>query len=772
MQPLQPNIIAGYNQGGLIRDKKPFLLPNQAFARLNNAYVWRDRVRKREGLQLLGRLRRTLSAQSQTDADGTDTYTIADLLTAQRATQPNAELQLESVVLTIDPGGANETEFTDDGLGGWTRTAGTAYDIVSPSTSADPSTINYVTGAIVLTWTGGGTPPNLTNVEAAYAYYPSLPVMGIWQQELAAINDERTVFWDTRYNYIYTGGDFQQLTADTWAGTDSDFFWATNYRGTQPYDRLFFATNFLQTDPMRYFDTVWNTFAPLVAAADTLYQARVLLPYYGRLIALNVWEGTTAGGAALANNFYNRCRFSQVGNPIQADAWQSDIFGKGGFIDAPTNEAILSAQLFKNTLIVSFERSTWQLRYVGEYGLPFIWERISSDFGSESTFSTILFDSGVLAVGDKAIISSDALTVNRIDEQIPDQVFEFHNLENGHKRIVGVRDFQKEVVYWCYSDGDLDRKFPNYSLLYNYKNNTYANFRNNVTFFGTFQAPTGVTWDSLTVFWDNDNVLWEDDPDELALFPSIVSGNQQGFIHYYAKSSFDEPSLTITDVTIPVDEEDSISLEIINHNLEAGEIIYLTGLEFIESGVPIATDLNERIFQVATRVDADNILINEWDGENYISNYDREPTNAAEYIGGGRVTLLPKMYIEMKDFNPYAAQGSQVKISYIDFLTDVPVEDSAISVAMSVNIYVNTSLAFQGNTLVSNRSGSTTLTAPYYVEGSDYVWHRFYATLTGQFLRIVMTYNDTLMNDINTHTYGWTLNAMTIYSRPGGKQIF
>lgn len=772
MQPLQPNIIAGYNQGGLIRDRKPFLLPDQAFARLNNAYVWRDRVRKREGLKLLGRLRRVLSAQTLTDADGTDTYTVADLLTAQRATQPNAELQLGSVVITVDPGGLNETEFTDNGLGGWTRTAGTAYDIVSPSTSADPSTINYVTGAIVLTWTGGGTPPNTTNMEAAYAYYPSLPVMGIWQQELAAINDERTVFWDTRYNYIFTGGDFQQLTADTWAGTDSDFFWATNYRGAQPYDRLFFATNFLKTDPMRYFDTVWTTFAPLVSATDTLYQARVLLPYYGRLIALNVWEGTTAGGAALSNNFYNRCRFSQVGNPIQADAWQSDIFGKGGFIDAPTNEAILSAQLFKNTLIVSFERSTWQLRYVGEYGLPFIWERISSDFGSESTFSTILFDAGVLAVGDKAIISSDALTVGRIDEQIPDQVFEFNNLENGHKRIVGVRDFQKEVVYWCYSDGELQRKFPNYSLLYNYKNNTYANFRNNVTFFGTFQAPLGVTWDSLTVFWDDDNVLWDDDPDELALFPSIVSGNQQGFIHYYAKSAFDEPSLTITDVTIPANTAASISLEIINHNLEAGEIIYLTGLEFIQSGVPVATDLNERIFQVATRVDADNILINEWDGTTYISNYTRSPTNAATYVGGGRVTLLPKMYIEMKDFNPYAAQGSQVKISYIDFLTDVPVEDSAINVAMSVNIFVNTSLAFQGNTLVGNRSGSTTITAPYYVEGSDYVWHRFYATLAGQFLRIVMTYNDALMNDINTHTYGWTLNAMTIYSRSGGKSIF
>ena len=45
MQPLQSFSIVG-SSVGLELDKKPFLLPDQAFPVLKNAYVWRDRVVK------------------------------------------------------------------------------------------------------------------------------------------------------------------------------------------------------------------------------------------------------------------------------------------------------------------------------------------------------------------------------------------------------------------------------------------------------------------------------------------------------------------------------------------------------------------------------------------------------------------------------------------------------------------------------------------------------------------------------------------------------
>jgi hypothetical protein len=48
---------------------------------------------------------------------------------------------------------------------------------------------------------------------------------------------------------------------------------------------------------MRYYDPVgsaWNNLQPAVSATNTLWQALILIPYYGRLLALNTWEGVTA----------------------------------------------------------------------------------------------------------------------------------------------------------------------------------------------------------------------------------------------------------------------------------------------------------------------------------------------------------------------------------------------------------------------------------------------------------------------------------------------
>jgi hypothetical protein len=81
-----------------------------------------------------------------------------------------------------------------------------------------------------------------------------------------------------------------------------------------------------------------------------LLTAEILVSYYGRLLALDVWEAPDNAGSpdiSQAKEYYNRCRFSQIGSPIASDAWQSNVFGKGGFIDAPVNEKIISATFLK-----------------------------------------------------------------------------------------------------------------------------------------------------------------------------------------------------------------------------------------------------------------------------------------------------------------------------------------------------------------------------------------------------------------------------------------
>lgn len=773
MTPLQQIYIGGSDLG-LRSDVKPFLLPDKAFSTLDNAYVWRDRVLKKEGSEFLGRLRRQLLAQSggninlvNPSPNEFNLFTLLGLLTSE----PNAQ---------VDPGTVANPITIVIGAQTLTDTLGTGTFSIAPAGNITGATINYATGVIIITFAAPAGPLAVT---ISMFYFPGLPVMGIWQREIVTVNNEQTIFFDTKYAYINSSGldnaftEFLAGSGVTWSGDDADFFYCTNYRGSDAFNRLFFVTNFNngnnvpQTfDPIRYTDgTTWTTFEPIIAdnppsaAQFKLFQAKILIPYYGRLLALNTWEGSTAGGAILADNYFNRCRFSQIGNPVAADAWRSDIFGKGGFIDAPTNEAIQSAIFYKNTLIVGFERSTWQLRYVGEYGLPFIWERISSDFGCDSTFSTVLFDQGILQVADKGIVSSSAVNVQRIDLQIPDVVFGFKNQNDGKQRVYGVRNFQKELVYWCYVDEDLepnptDWKFPNRSLVYNYRNNTYAKFRNNVTCFGTYQSVLGITWDRTDIFWDDMDVFWDDvlfNPE----FPSIVAGNQQGYIVIYCNSSIEEPSQTITAIDLTANP---VRVTSPNHNLQNSEWIKIDHAIFLPVD-PVASAINDSIFNIVV-IDKDTFDLFHWDGTSVVAYTN---ASASLYVGKGEYALLSKIDIQTKDFNPFQQQGSQTKISYIDFLTDAT-PDAKIS----VELILNSAPAVIGNVIVGNKQVETSLTPNYYLPGSEYAWHRFFATSTGQFIRIKITYDNELMSTKSIHQQNFILNAISLYVRQGSRNVF
>lgn len=831
-------LIGGYSGGGLTTDRKPFLLPDEAFSTLQNAYVWRERTKKRDGSVGVGRLQRRFIAESLGNSGASPwSFNIYTLLTI--TPEPNAEIARGSVSITIatvaDP-------FIDQGDG----------TLVS-ATPGNSGTINYMTGDVTLTHTGG-----VAAASISFGYYPSLPVMGICRQDIPTVGIDNTIYFDTTYAYEYTGGTFQELDpGTTWTGTNTDFFWSTNFQGATPDVRYFFVTNNnidipgTSYDPIRYYDnTSWTDLQPLITSTDTLWQALIVIPYYGRLLALNTWEGPMASTYTGASNFYARCRFSQIGDPIdQTNGWRSDIFGRGGFLDAPTNESIVGAAFFRNTLIIFFEYSTWQLRYIGEYGIPFIFERISSDFGSVSTFSSIIFDQGVMAVSNRGIIEAGVSGVKRLDEQIPDIAFGFEIQNKSPNFVHGIRDFEKELVYWNYLDSSQaaeTQNFPNTVLLFNYRNNTWALFRDTITCFGIAQFQFGVTWDSLTTYWEDD-ISW-DTVDDQNYVDYITAGNQQGFIFIYenqdAATTVDavtmySPSLAITDVDFT---QSPAEFTIPNHNLANGEIIYITNSQW-DGDDP---GINNIIYNVSV-IDEDTITLGLWNGVNYESvNID----SVATYIGGGLVTLFPKMTIIGKDFNPFQKEGLQYKLSFIDFQMDSTQLFPSIP-AVTVQLFVDSYLGEQANLLTGNKELSNTSqqvgfitdasqslpcvvesvnhslrtgtlisidnvqgmtqlnNANYtitvidannfslngidstgfstyikgglwnalpkngqtYIPGSKYAWYRFYSTQFGQYLRIAITYDDVLMNQLSTHQTPMELNAMNCYFKPGGRIV-
>jgi len=580
----------GPYETGTQRNLEPLWLPNEAFETLEDVYVWRGRVRKKSGYSTLGRLN-DAGATATPVAIGNAISGNSTFSSGAWAAAGDLPLAPGSVAINVAVGvalwPANIT-LVDNGNG--TLTASNAA--IAGGYTLCYGTINYETGTFDLYFdpvlpVGGPFAVTVT----AFRHLPRLSAMGLGTYEQTNINREELIAFDEDFSYLYNTatGVFDPLVdgaavVQEWSGSNSDFFWTWNYYQDNASNYLFWATNNIANSIVAgqtrdgiqiYNGTNWTAQTPQIdATPNELRGCLILVSYKDRMIALNTLEGlvTPAG----ATRHPNRARWSQNGVPYtttlggaDANAWRDDIVGRGGFIDAPTREAIVSAGFVKDTLLVYFERSTWQLRYTGNELLPFVWEQINAELGSESTFSSVMFDKGVMTVGDKGIYASSAINVERIDNKVPSLVFNIHNDNEGPARVHGIRDFYNELVYWCYPDDDTDGTFPNKTICLNYAEGSYSIFNDSFTCFGYWQDVTDYTWATLPFdTWSSWDIPWGS-PIGQSYFPSIVAGNQKGFILRLNQGIENGAYADIESIT----NANPAVVQVANHNLNTGQFI-------------------------------------------------------------------------------------------------------------------------------------------------------------------------------------------------------
>jgi hypothetical protein len=780
----QPFYIANYDEnGGLDQHYESFLIPEKAFPVLEDAYAWRGRIKRRMGFSHLGRLRRvlTIAAMGNISSAGAGTFDF-NIFTGMGilATEPYAQLQPGTALapITINIGAPISQDLVDN--------TGTGTMTVVGIGSITAATISYATGIVSITFSGaiGVSAATITG-----AYFPGLPVMGLPRQETDLINQELLIAFDTKYAYRLNLGQFERLGTAAWNGSDSDFFWCTNYyRNTT--GKLLWATNFHRgavNDPIYYWDTaVWTAFRPILRADNQvnpamLLQARVLLPYKDHLIALNTWEGNDTLGTG--TQFTNRIRFSWNGDPtiigtlsvapaplawVTTGAWADDIPGYGGYLDLPTAEQIITAEFIKDTLIVKCERSSWKLIPTGNKALPFLAEKINTELGAESTFSMVPFDRGVFTVGNYGITTDDSVNVTRIDQKIPDTVFDFNNDNDGTKRVHGLRDYPNELVYWTYPSSDTTAKFPNKMLVFNYRNDTYSIFNDSFTCLGYYQRTSDLTWADLTYLtWEEWIDKWNSGAAQ-SEYPDIVAGNQQGFVSVLNQDVYNDASLAIT----IIDSGASPAIFTVPaHNLQTGQFVEVTGV--ISGAVPdYATALNGIIFQVNKLTDNTFNLLDP------LGNLVDFAGVAGTYIGEGKLTVLNNINITTKIFAPFYEVGGQARLAYIDFLFDrtdngaltanvfidedktIPINDPTITSGLSGNL---------GSNILLTQPEDLTI-IPFQINQAK-IWHRLYVQTICQNFSIVMKMNDEQMFSKTINANDIVLHAMVLYISKNARLI-
>ena len=711
---------------GLIQERVNFIIPDDAYPILENAYVWRERIRRKQGSQLLGRLQRILTGEVLGNS-GASPWSF-NIFALASITETTAQINPGTVVIYL-----GTDTFTDQGDGTLERQDGNLA-----------STINYQTGAITLVT----LEPAGTATTADFNYFPGLPVMGLRTRETNNINNEQTVAFDTKYAYQFSGGIWQEFIAGTtWSGTDDNFFWSTNYWTNNTNEKLFWVTNFSgpSGDPIRYTNGPsgsWTDFAPQIDGTPTyLTQSLTITPYRSRLVVCNTYEGANLASSV---NYPQRIRWAAIGNPLTTNAWRDDIPGQGGYLDVPTSEDIISVGFVRDNMVIFCERSTWQLRYTGRSIQPFQLEKVNTELGAESTFSSVQFDTSIVGIGDKGIIQCDSFSSKRIDIKIPDLVFNFNNTGQGVTRVHGIRDFVNRLAYWTYpyvpSDGVSDI-FPNRRLVYNYENDSWAIFTDSLTCLGTFQPQTGKTWQNTPESWETQNYQWLARP---SLIPAIAGGNQKGFVMYLDSQVVNDPSLAIENITAygNTPNDDPVKITISNHNLQNLSVIQLSdilGSDF--------SDMNGLVFQIQV-VDVDNFTLWTYNSQTLSFSTPYVHTTGT-YIGGGLLAVRDNFRIQSKKFN-FLEEGQNIQLGFIDILLD-----TTESGEISLNLYIDYNDSDPINQLPQNSGNNnfqpdtffntTVSTAQTRGINSEKCWQRVFCPARGNFLTVEWTLNNEQM---------------------------
>lgn len=533
----------------------------------------------------------------------------------------------------------------------------------------------------------------------------------------------------------------------------------------------------------------WVNFAPPLTANSVsinntpldkyyLVGALIVLPYKDRLLFFSPYiQSSSRAIAGLPPiQMQDLCIWSQNGtpyytNPVPTDetsfpqAFYVDETGYGGWLAAGISQPIVTVNNNEDVLLVSFSNRQTRFVYTGNDITPFLFYAVNSELGASATYAGVSLDRGGITIGQYGIAMTNQQSAQRIDLDIPDQVFQINANDNGAFRVNAVRDYYKEWIYFTYPVNNSTVYFPTQTFLWNYRDNTWAILYENFTAQGTYRAKQSFTWMTCPFpTWNEWQEAWNSGvgTDQ---FPSVVGGNPQGYVLIKGQGVGEGQSGAIQTITDTGDGLTTITsynhcLTFANPLTEDGDYIYIQGCLG-------TTSINGQVGKVTKVIDEDNFTVD-------------LPFPSGTYLGLGTFARLCQPLLQTKQFNFYWEMGRQAILGVQKYLFDRTTEGQ-----VTVNLYLS-----QDNTNIWNTSGNgavvysqivytcpeslnigltpanTNLQMPT-AAGQFQIWHRMNTSLLGDTVQIGITLSEAQMKDYTLATSEIALHAIVLTSQPG-----
>jgi len=528
----------------------------------------------------------------------------------------------------------------------------------------------------------------------------------------------------------------------------------------------------------------WVNFAPpltetVVSINETpvgkyyLVGALAIVPFKDRLLFFSPYIRTSTGGTIQLTDtviwswngtpYYNAV--VPLNQTYDVTAYYVDQTGKGGWLSAGISQPIRTVSNNEDVLLVGFGGNGRKTRFVYTSNdlQPFLFFNINSELPSQSTYSTITLDRGALDIGQYGLAMTDQQSSQRIDLDIPDTIFQIQALNNGAERVNAIRNFYREWIYFAYPVNNSQWKFPTQSLLYNYRDNTWAIVYENFTTHGRYRAQNKRTWQTLPFkTWNEWNEPWNAGSGT-ALFTDIIAGNPQGYVLKKDQQGTGEG--VSGDILAIADFNGNTLITSPNHCVKTNDYLYM------QDALGIAP-WNGLIGRVITTPTADQFTID-------------IALPAGTYLGLGRYARLSQPLIQTKQFPFYWDRGrktvlgaqkylmdytedSQVTINiYLSQDPDEAFNDPEINVPPGTLIYSRILFTCPESTNIGLTPANVNLQMPT-AQGQYQIWHRLNTSLAGDSVQIGITLSDEQMRNLTYATAEIGCHGIILNLTPGG----